>query len=150
MKLLMTMAAIGVMGVGAADAQQKAAGAAPAPAKTMTIVGTVVDAACYMMHPAAAAGDSHDECGSACIARGVPVAIANEADEKLYFLAGNAAAVGAMLHKRVRATGIVTRKREPMELKMPVGEHNEMVVRVNGGYSVIAIETVRPAPARRQ
>lgn len=148
MKCLMTMAVLWGMAVGAADAQQKAAAGA-APARAMTIVGTVVDAACYMMHPAAAGGDSHEECGSACIARGVPVAIANEADKKLYFLAGDARPVGSMLHQRVRATGTVTEKREPMELKMPVGEHNEMVVRVEGGYRVIAIEKVTLAPARR-
>lgn len=151
MKLVMTLAAIGVMAVGAAATQQKpAAGAAPAPGRSMTIVGTVVDAACYMMHPRAAVGGSHDECGSACIARGVPVAIANEADRKLYFLAGDVSAVGTMLHTRVRATGTVTEKREPMELKMPVGEHNEMVVRVDGGYRVMAIDKVGPAPARKQ
>ena len=126
----------------AAGAWQK-----PAAPQAVTLVGTVVDAACYMMHPAAASGGSHDECGTACIARGVPIGIANESDKTLYFPSDGGKGLAAFLHQRVRATGTVTEKTEPMELTMPVGEHNQMIVRVEGGYKVIAIATVAAAPA---
>lgn len=145
MRGVLAAAAVLALSGGVAGAQ-----ANRAPAKVVTLVGTVVDAACYMMHPAAADGGSHEECGRACVARGVPVAIANEADKTLYFVDGGVAALSAKLHERVSVTGTVTKKREPMELKMPVGEHNEMTVRVDGGYKVIAIQTIGEAPARRK
>jgi len=33
-------------------------------------------------------------------------------------------------------------KHDPMELKMPVGDKNQMVVRVEGGYKQITIQTL--------
>lgn len=65
----------------------------------------------------------------------------------LYFSSDGGKGLAAFLHQRVRATGTVTEKTEPMELTMPVGEHNQMIVRVEGGYKVIAIATVAAAPA---
>ena len=124
------------------DGQQK-------PAAAATVVGTVVDAACFMMHPAAATSGSHEECGTACVARGVPIGIANEADKTLYFPADGGKALAGRLHQRVRVTGSVTEKTDPMELKMPVGDHNEMVVRVEGGYKVITIQTIAAAAAAK-
>ena len=48
------------------------------------MTGKVVDAACYMIHVAAAMSVSHMECSAACLARGVPLAIATD-DGVLYF-----------------------------------------------------------------
>jgi len=51
---------------------------------SVTVTGRVVDAACFMMHAAAATMASHRDCGAACLARGVPLAIATD-DGVLYF-----------------------------------------------------------------
>ena len=113
--------------------------------KPITVTGNVVDAACFMIHPQAAALESHKDCGDACVARGVPLAIVNEADGQLYF-----AADGKQLlkfhHKRVKATGTSVRKTEPMELKMPVGKSNEMTVKVTGGYNILTVDRIAAAP----
>lgn len=119
----------------------------PAPAeltdaKTVTLVGKVVDAACYMIHPPAASIPSHKDCGAACLARGVPLAIANEQDGVLYFPADGNQRLSALLDQRVRATGTVMKKSEPMELKMDVGQSNQMAVRVDGGYYVVTMSAV--------
>ncbi len=115
--------------------------------KKVTVTGNVVDAACFMIHPQAATMESHKDCGDACIARGVPLAIVNEADGQLYF-----AADGKQLHKfhhgRVTATGASVHKTEPMELKMAVGDKNEMAVKVTGGYNVLTIDTIADAPKK--
>jgi hypothetical protein len=42
-----------------------------------------------------------------------------------------------VLNARVRASGTVVEKHDPMELKMPVGDKNQMVVRLEGGYKQI-------------
>ncbi|HEY6288475.1 MAG TPA: hypothetical protein VIW48_03430, partial [Nitrospiraceae bacterium] len=47
-----------------------------APSDSVTVTGKVVDAACFMMHSSAATAASHKDCGAACLARGVPLAIA--------------------------------------------------------------------------
>lgn len=115
----------------------------------VTVVGKVVDAACYMIHPSAATVTSHKECGAACIARGVPLAIANETDNALYFPADGNKQLAGLIDQRVRVMGNVAERREPMELKMAVGDKNEMVVRVDGGYKVISIESLVKAPVMR-
>ncbi|MBI4482827.1 MAG: hypothetical protein HY652_08060 [Acidobacteria bacterium] len=128
---------------------------APAPAaeqpkgQTVTLAGEVVDAACYMIHPKAAIGPAHKECGAACAQSGVPLAIANEADGKLYFPADGNKQLLALLGQRARVTGTAVDKSDPMELKMPVGEKNSMSVRVDGGYKVVTIETISTAPAKK-
>jgi DNA-binding Xre family transcriptional regulator len=38
-------------------------------------------------------------------------------------------------------------KSEPMELKMPVGAKNQMVVRLEGGYKQITLQTLAKIPA---
>jgi hypothetical protein len=108
-----------------------------------TVTGRVVDAACYMLHPQAAAVSSHKDCGAACLARGVPLAIATN-DGTLYFPADGNERLKSLLNATVRATGTVVQKNEPMELKMPVGSSNQMVVRVEGGYRQITIQTLTP------
>jgi hypothetical protein len=41
-------------------------------------------------------------------------------------------------------------KHEPMELKMPVGSTNQMVVRVEGGYRQITIQTLIPVKSAKK
>ena len=116
--------------------------------KKVTVTGNVVDAACFMIHPDAATTPSHKECGDACVARGVPLAIVNEADGQIYFAADGAKRIGPFHHRRVTATGTSVRKDEPMELKMAVGDKNEMAVKVTGGYNVLTIDTLAAAPKK--
>jgi hypothetical protein len=114
--------------------------------ETITVTGKVVDAACYMVHASAATSASHKDCGVACLARGVRLAIAAD-DGTLYFPADGNQQLKALLNARVRASGTIVEKSEPMELKMPVGDKNQMVVRVEGGYKQItlqALEKVSP------
>jgi hypothetical protein len=116
---------------------------------SVTVTGKVVDAACYMLHVAAAMSVSHMECGAACLARGVPLAIATDAGA-LYFPADGNQRLRSLLNARVRASGNVVEKHDPMELKMPVGDKNQMVVRVEGGYKQITIETLERIPAEKR
>jgi hypothetical protein len=105
----------------------------------MTIRGQVIDAACFMIHPDAAEKVSHKDCAEACLKRGVPLAIANESDGKLYFPA-DPTSLRALLGQRVEVVGPVELKKEPMALTMPVGDTNQMSVRVDGGYHVVTVE----------
>ena len=114
---------------------------------SFTVTGKVVDAACYMLHAAAATRDSHMDCGAACLARGAPLAIATD-DGTLYFPADGNLQLKPLFNARVRASGTVVEKHEPMELKMPVGEKNQMVVRLEGGYKQITLRTLAKAPLR--
>jgi hypothetical protein len=123
----------------AADHGKTAKAAEKSVAKTVS--GNVVDAACFMIHPQAADTPSHHECGTACMKNGVPLAIAAE-DGSLYFPADGNKQLAALHGQQVKATGIVSVKSDPMELKMPVGQHNTMTVKVEGGYSVIDIHTL--------
>jgi hypothetical protein len=119
----------------------------------MTIRGQVIDAACFMIHPDAAEIASHKDCAEACLKRGVPLAIANEGDGQLYFPA-DPKPLRALLGQRVEVLGPVELKKEPMELKMPVGATNEMSVRVDGGYNVVTVEKrtklAAAKPAKKQ
>jgi hypothetical protein len=116
---------------------------------SVTVTGKVVDAACFMLHAPAATRASHRDCGAACLARGVPLAIATD-DGVLYFPADGNQRLRSLLNARVRASGTVVEKHDPMELKMPVGEKNQMVVRVEGGYKQITIQTLEKiSPAKR-
>jgi hypothetical protein len=114
----------------------------------ITIRGQVIDAACFMMHPHAAEIASHKDCAEACLKRGVPLAIANESDGKLYFPADPKPLV-ALLGQRVEVIGPVELKKEPMELKMHVGDTNQMSVRVDGGYNVVTVEKMRKLEAAK-
>ena len=116
---------------------------------SVTITGKVVDAACYMLHAPAATAASHRDCGAACLARGVPLAIAAD-DGALYFPADGNQRLKSLLNARVRASGNVVEKHDPMELKMPVGDKNQMVVRVEGGYKQITIETLERIGAEKR
>jgi len=120
-----------------------------APSDSVTVTGKVVDAACFMLHVAAATAASHKDCGAACLARGVPLAIATD-DGALYFPADGNQRLKSLLNARVRASGPVVEKHDPMELKMPVGDKNQMVVRVEGGYKQITIETLSRIPAGKR
>jgi hypothetical protein len=116
---------------------------------TVTITGKVVDAACYMVHAPAATAATHKDCGAACLARGVPLAIAAD-DGALYFPADGNQRLKTLLNARVRASGMVVEKHEPLELKMPVGDKNQMVVRVEGGYKQISIQTLEKLPPAKR
>lgn len=124
----------------------------PRPNKTddsVTVTGKVVDAACYMLHVQAATAASHKDCGAACPACGVPLAIATD-DGTLYFPADGNQRLKTLLNARVRASGTVVEKHEPMELKMPVGDKNQMVVRVEGGYKQITIQSLEKLPPEKR
>jgi hypothetical protein len=120
-----------------------------ADSQSVTVTGKVVDAACYMLHAQAAGAASHKDCGAACLARGVPLAIAAD-DGTLYFPADGNQRLKALLNARVRASGPILEKHEPMELKMPVGDKNQMVVRVEGGYKQITIQALEKLPAAKR
>jgi hypothetical protein len=119
----------------------------------VNIVGTVVDAACYMMHPDAAQGPSHDECGEACVLAGVPLGVSVASEKALYLTdAEGSKKLLPYLHKRVRVEGNAVKKSEPLTLEMPVGPSNTMTVRVDGGYlalTVNRVELVGQAPVPR-
>lgn len=135
------------------DALPKTAGATrPGQAgdpESVTVTGKVVDAACFMLHAPAATSASHRDCGEACLARGVPLAIAAD-DGTLYFPADGNQRLKTLLNARVRASGTVLEKHDPMELKMPIGDKNQMVVRLEGGYKQITIETLQRVPAEKR
>ena len=116
---------------------------------SVTVTGKVVDAACYMLHASAATAASHKDCSAACLARGVPLAIAAD-DGALYFPADGNQQLKTLLNARVRASGSVLEKHDPMELKMPVGDKNQMVVRVEGGYKQITIQTLEKIPSSKR
>lgn len=110
------------------------------------VTGEVVDSACYMIH--AGSGPTHKQCARNCAAAGLPLAIRNEEDGALYFAAdGNAKLLGHIA-RRVTAKGLVTRKSDPLALKMPaVGGMNEINLKVDGGYNVLEITSIVRAPA---
>jgi hypothetical protein len=112
-------------------------------ASPVVVAGTVVDAACYLMHPPAADGPTHDECGKACALAGVPFGVADQAGKRLYFAdAASTKLLLPYLHKRVRVSGRAVKKSEPLTLEMPVGEGNKMSVRVEGGYLALTVDRV--------
>jgi hypothetical protein len=112
-------------------------------ASPVEIVGTVVDPACYLIHPPAADGPSHDECGEACVLAGVPLGVADEGGKRLYLAdKGGTKLLLPYLHKRVRVKGRAEKKSEPLTLEMPVGESNTMSVRLDGGYLALTVDRV--------
>ena len=79
----------------------------------------------------------------------MPLAIATD-EGVLYFPADGNQRLKSLLNARVRASGTVVEKHDPMELKMPVGDKNQMVVRVEGGYKQMTIQTLEKiSPANR-
>lgn len=120
----------------------------PAP---VTVVGRVVDAACYMMHPEAATVASHEDCGRACAQRGVPLAIIDDKTKQLYIAdAKSSKALLTHLHQPVRVTGHSTKRSDPLQLEMPVGATHTMSVRVDGGYNALTVERVERVGQGRQ
>ena len=51
------------------NAAGRARPAHTAASDSVTVTGKVVDAACFMLHVAAATAASHKDCGAACLAR---------------------------------------------------------------------------------
>jgi len=91
---------------------------------------------------------SHKDCGAACLARGVPLA---NCGRRRRFLLSRRWQSRAQEPPQcpVRASGTVVEKHDPMELKMPVGDKNQMVVRLEGGYKQITIKTLSRIPAKK-
>ena len=115
----------------------------PPQGQSVTLVGEVVDSACFMIHPhEGSMGREHEECGKACAAKNVPLAIVNQSDGQIYFAADGNKQLLAFRGQRIRVTGTVVEKSEPMEMKLSVGERNQMIVRVEGGYKVVTIKTI--------
>jgi hypothetical protein len=108
--------------------------------------GRVVDAACYLMHPHAASGKTHDECGTACAKRGVPLGVVNEADGKLYLDLEARKQLLAHLHERVRVLGSTEKRQGPLRLELPVSDTNTMTVQLEGEYYVVSISNIAKAP----
>lgn len=113
-----------------------------AKGQSVTVTGEVVDAACYMIHPQSATGPAHKECAKACADRGVPLAILNDSDKKLYFPSKGNNELDKFIGRRVRATGNALDQADPMELSMPVGEKNKLSVKVEGGYKLLTIASI--------
>jgi hypothetical protein len=139
------MIVLASMSLASAVSLAQSPGAADHPQQ---LVGRVVDAACYLMHPDAASGKTHDECGMACAKRGVPLGIVNEADAKLYLDLAGGTRLLEYLHQRVRVTGTTEKKNEPLRLELPVSATNTMAVELDGGYYVVAIREISRAPGR--
>jgi hypothetical protein len=117
--------------------------------ESIVVTGRVVDAACYVLHPQVATASSHGDCGAACLARGIPLAIAAD-DGALYFPADGQQRIKSLLNRRVRVSGTVIEKHDPIELKIPVGDKNQMVVRLEGGCKQITIRTLeKVSPPKR-
>jgi hypothetical protein len=132
LSLVLSLWAGAVPGAGVQD------GASP-----VAVVGTVVDAACYLMHPSAADGPSHDKCGQACALAGVPIGIVDQEGKRLYLADGaGSKLLLPHLHKRVHVSGRAVSKSDPLTLEMPVGQGNKMSVRLDGGYVALTVDRV--------
>jgi hypothetical protein len=116
----------------------KAAQAAPAPAMThdhsamgkapakgpsaegkpMTIVGEVMDPACFLEAGVKSIGPGHYQCAYDCARSGQTLAIYDRAADRIYFIAGELpgqnpnAPVFAYIHKKVDVTGMVYHRSE--------------------------------------
>jgi len=100
------------------------------------VTGEVVDATCYLAH--GASGPSHHQCATDCATKGLPLAIANEADGKAYFPTDGNKQLMGFISERITVKGSTSHKSDVMELKMPaMGGKNEIDLRVSGGYEVI-------------
>ena len=64
----------------------------------------------------------------------------------MYFAAGGNRHLTRFHQKRVTAEGVAVRKKEPLELKMPVDDGKEMTVTVRGGYNVLTLKSLAEAP----
>lgn len=81
-----------------------------------TIVGEVVDSACFLRNESR--GSDHQECAARCLRNGNPVGILTDEGE-LYTLAASAAAYESFAAKRVRVAGkLVDRTLAPAALEV--------------------------------
>jgi hypothetical protein len=100
--------------------QHGPAGAPPAPAKgvhvqgtVMTIVGEVMDPACYLEAGAKSIGPGHFQCAVDCARSGQTLAIYDREDDRIYFIAGELPGKNpndpllAFIHKKVDVRGTV-------------------------------------------
>jgi hypothetical protein len=79
----------------------------------MTIVGEVIDPACYIEAGAKSAGPGHFQCAVDCAKSGQTLAILDRVNDRIYFLAGEYPGqnpndpVMQFIHKKVDVTGFV-------------------------------------------
>lgn len=82
-------------------------------AKSVTLVGEVIDLACYLQHPKTGQGPEHAQCARQCINKGLPAGL--KVGDKLYLLLGAGHdgivdKVAPLAGKQVTVTGsIITR-----------------------------------------
>ncbi|HLQ66887.1 MAG TPA: hypothetical protein VK123_06630 [Candidatus Limnocylindrales bacterium] len=101
--------------VGASSPAAPAAGAKRAPEKGTytTIVGEVMDPACFLEAGAKSIGPGHFQCAVDCARSGQTLAIYDRANDRIYFIAGELPGknpndpVMAFIHKKVDVSGTV-------------------------------------------
>ena len=84
--ILVTGAVLALAGGALADEAMKGHSHAGGAAKSMTLKGEVVDMGCYLAH--AASGEKHKECGTKCVAGGMPMGLLTS-NGKLYLITLN-------------------------------------------------------------
>jgi len=101
------------------SAMGKAPAKAPsAEGKLMTIVGEVMDPACFLEAGVKSIGPGHYQCAYDCARSGQKLAIYDRAADRIYFIAGELpgqnpnAPVIAYIHKKVDVTGVVYHRSE--------------------------------------
>lgn len=141
MKVFLALAVAAAMAIPAFASEKKAEG------KEIVLTGEVVDSVCYLAH--GASGPTHHQCATDCAHKGIPLAIANEADGKLYFPTDGNKQLMELISERVTVKGATKHVPDAMELKMPaMGGHNSIDLKVDGGYDVVTIASVEKAPAK--
>jgi len=109
MWVLASLAAVALVSNSFADAKHTHSAAASKP---VTVKGEVVDLGCYMAHEAH--GEKHKECGTKCVAQGMPMGLLS--GNKLYVVTlnhDNADAYNQMkewVGSDVEVTGIVSER----------------------------------------
>lgn len=86
MRLLLTLSLMFAV-PGIAQAKDGHAHAHGDAAKPVTVVGEVIDLACYLQHPKTGQGAEHAQCARQCINKGLPAGL--KVGEKLYLLLGS-------------------------------------------------------------
>ncbi len=102
--------------------------ALPAAAQQVTVTGEVIDSACFIKM--GATGEGHRECAQACGDAGIPLALLDEANEEVVWLAAKEDMKSPNADLREYAGRKVT----------ITGEYKE-----RGGARILVIDTIRPA-----
>ena len=92
--------------------------AGPSQGKSMTIVGEVMDPACFLEAGAKSIGPGHYQCAMDCARSGQTLAIYDRANDRIYFVAGELpgrnpnAPLLPYVHQRVDVMGVVYHRAE--------------------------------------